>query len=111
MLGLIPPIPSSAPTIPPAASRQGAVGHKVVPASPGYWYPNGGVLLVPWTNTGRLPGAFVAKNTGLISPGGLPRYSSWMLAGVSQLEYIPNPPRTTQSPFPLTSHAAPRRGL
>src|SRR5919106_1252647 len=34
-----------------------------------------------------------------------------MLAGVSQFEYIPTPPRSSQSPLPLTSHAAPTRGL
>src|SRR5712691_1393552 len=33
-----------------------------------------------------------------------------MLAGVSQLEYMPKPPRNSQSPLPLTSHATPTRG-
>src|SRR5690242_10878662 len=110
MFGSIPPIVKPAPTIPPAAFRQGAAGHNGVPASAGNVNPNGGLLLVPWTKTGRLAGAFVATNVERISPGGLPRNSSWMLAGVSQLEYIPNPPRSSQSPFPLISHAAPIRG-
>src|SRR6266436_9059403 len=111
IFGSIPPIVKPAPGIPPAASRQGAAGHKAVPASWGNWNPNGGLLLVPWTKTGRLAGAFPEKNVGRIRPGGLPRNSSWMLAGVSQLEYIPNPPRNSQSPFPVISHAAPIRGV
>jgi hypothetical protein len=53
----------------------------------------------------------LAKNVGRISPGGFPRNCSWMLAGVSQLAYIPRPPRTSQSPLPLTSQAAPKRGF
>src|SRR5260370_853117 len=78
-------------------------------AKAGNVYPNGGLLLVPWTKTGGVD--VPAVNLGVISPGGLPRNSSWMLAGVSQLENSPNPPRKTQSPFPLISHAAPIRGL
>src|SRR5271169_3920905 len=110
MVGVIPPIVKPAPTIPPAASRQGATGHNFVPASPGNTNPNGGTLLVPWTKMGWFPGAFVEKKVGLISPGGLPRNSSWTLAGVSQLVNIPNPPRNIQDPFPLISQAAPIRG-
>ena len=53
----------------------------------------------------------LAKKVGRISPGGFPRNCSWMLAGVSQLEYMPAPPRTSQSPLPLTSQATPTRGF
>src|ERR1035438_3011131 len=76
MLGSIPPIPKPAPTIPPAASRHAAAGDNGVPANPGNVNPNGGVLLVPCTKTGWVPGALAAKKVGLISPGGLPRNSS-----------------------------------
>src|SRR5207253_9270042 len=111
MFGSIPPIDRPAPTIPPAVSRQGAVGQRAVPANAGNVNPNGGLLLVPGTKTGRFPGAFAAKNVGRIKPGGIPRNSSWMFAGVSQLEYIPNPPRKSQSPVPLMPHAAASRGV
>src|SRR5205814_5684122 len=111
MFGSIPPMGAFAPGIPPFASKHGATGHKVVPARAGNWNPKGGLLLVPWTKTGRVAGSvFAEANVGKISPGGLPRNSSWILAGVSQFEYIPNPPRSTQSPFPLMSHAAATRG-
>ena len=52
----------------------------------------------------------LAKKVGRMSPGGFPRNCSWMLAGVSQLEYIPTPPRTSHSPLPVTSQATPTRG-
>src|SRR5262245_63018099 len=53
----------------------------------------------------------LAKKVWIMSPGGFPRNCSWMLAGVSQLEYIPAPARTSQSPLPVTSQAAPTRGF
>jgi hypothetical protein len=109
MSGLMPPIVAWAPLMPPFSSRQGAVGHSEVPASPGKAKPNGGWLPVPCVKIGGL--AELAKKVGRMSPGGFPRNCSWMLAGVSQLEYIPTPPRTSQSPLPLTSHAAPTRGF
>ena len=64
---------------------------------------------MPCTKTGGLDDP--AKKVGRISPGGLPRNSSCTLAGVSQLAYTPTPPRTTQSPLPVTSQATPARGL
>src|SRR5213082_545196 len=77
MFGSIPPINKPAPGIPPFASKQGATGHKVVPARDGNWKPKGGLLLVPWTKTGRVAGSvFAAEKVGMISPGGLPRNSS-----------------------------------
>src|SRR5262249_15555152 len=109
MSGLIPPIPAWAPLIPPFSSRQGAVGHSEVPASPGNWNPKGGVLPVPCVKIGGLDE--LAKKVGRMRPGGFPRNCSWMLAGVSQLEYIPAPPRTSQSPLPVTSQATPTRGF
>src|SRR4029077_2370212 len=109
MSGLMPPIPAAAPLIPPLESRHGAAGHSDVPASAGKVNPNGGSLLVPCVKMGGLDE--LAKKVGRMSPGGLPRNCSWMLAGVSQLEYIPRPPRTSQSALPLTSHATPTRGF
>src|SRR6266704_688966 len=109
MSGLIPPIPAAAPLIPPLESRQGAVGHSEVPASPGNVNPKGGALPVPCVKIGGLDE--LAKKVGRMSPGGFPRTCSWMLAGVSQLEYIPKPPRTSQSPLPVISHDTPTRGL
>src|SRR2546426_8997990 len=109
MSGLIAPIGNAAPTIPPLESRHGALGHSEVPARLGNLNPNGGVSLVPCVKIGGLEE--LAKKVGRMRPGGFPRNCSWMLAGVSQLAYIPRPPRTSQSPLPLTSHAAPRRGL
>src|SRR5215469_3797962 len=111
IVGVIPPIARPAPAMPPAASKQGAVGQSGVPASCGNVNPNGGVLLVPWRKTGWLPGALDAEKVGKIKPGGLPRYCSWTFAGVSQFENVPKPPRITQSPLPVTSQAAPRRGV
>src|SRR5215510_6681946 len=108
MFGLMPPIVAWAPLMPPFSSRQGAVGHSEVPASPGNAKPNGGVLPVPCVKIGGL--AELAKKVGRMSPGGLPRNCSWMLAGVSQFEYSPKPPRSSQSPLPLMSQAAPIRG-
>src|SRR4026207_602984 len=108
MSGLIPPIVAWAPLIPPFSSRQGAVGHSEVPASPGNVNPNGGVAPGPCVKSGGL--AELGKKVGRISPGGFPRNCSWMLAGVNQLEYIPTPPRSSQSPLPLMSQAAPTRG-
>src|SRR5262245_6286561 len=109
MSGLTPPIPGWAPGIPPLASRQGAFGQSDVPASAGNRKPNGGVSVVPCVKIGGL--AELAKKVGRMRPGGFPRNCSWMLAGVSQFEYIPAPARTSQSPLPLTSHAAPSRGF
>src|SRR5215510_1767983 len=109
MSGLMPPIVAWAPRIPPFSSRHGAVGHSDVPASPGNANPNGGVLPVPCLKIGGL--AELAKKVGRMSPGGFPRNCSWMLAGVSQFEYIPRPPRTSQSPLPVTSQATPTRGF
>src|SRR4029450_5916524 len=108
MSGLIPPIVAWAPRIPPFSSRHGAVGQSEVPASPGNGNPNGGVLPVPCVKIGGLDE--LAKKVGRMSPGGFPRNCSWMLAGVSQFAYIPKPPRTSQSPLPVTSQAAPTRG-
>src|SRR5262245_8770794 len=109
MSGLIPPIGNAAPWIPPLASRQGARGHSEVPASAGNVNPNGGVSVLPCVKIGGL--GELAKKVGRMSPGGFPRNCSWMLAGVSQLEYIPTPLRTTQSALPVTSQAAPTRGF
>src|SRR5262245_24625015 len=108
MSGLIPPIVAWAPRIPPFSSRHGAVGQSDVPASPGNVNPNGGVSPVPCVKIGGL--AELAKKVGRMSPGGFPRNCSWMLAGVSQLEYSPAPPRSSQSPLPPMSQAAPMRG-
>src|SRR5262245_61481665 len=109
MSGLIPPIVNAAPLTPPFSSRQGAVGHSEVPASAGNVNPHGGEPPVPCVKMGGL--GELAKKVGMMSPGGFPRNCSWTLAGVSQLEYIPAPARTSQSPLPVTSQAAPTRGF
>src|SRR5262245_20795671 len=109
MSGLIPPIVNAAPLTPPLASRQGVAGQSEVPAIAGNVNPYGAVLPEPCLKMGGLDE--LAKKVGRISPGGFPRNCSWMLAGVSQFEYIPTPPRTSQSPLPVTSQAAPTRGL
>src|ERR1700683_1973554 len=95
--------------MPPAASRQGAVGHRGEPASAGYWNPNGGVLVVPRTNSGGVE--VPATKFVDISPGGLPRNCSCMLAKESASVYMPNPPCKTQAPDPVISQATPTRGL
>ena len=79
----MPPIGNCAPRMPPFSSRHGAVGHNGDPASGGNAKPNGGVSLVPWTNTGGVD--VPSKNVGRIRPGGLPRNSSCTFADVSQL--------------------------
>src|SRR6476469_774764 len=107
--GLIPPMGAAAPAMPPFSSRHGAVGQRADPARLGNVNPNGGELPVPCVNTGGVDDP--AKKVGRMSPGGLPRKPSWTLADVSQLAYTPTPPRTTQSPVPVTSHATPARGL
>src|SRR4029077_13978987 len=74
--------------------------------------PNGGLLLVPRTKMGPCAVAVPpAKKVGKTKPGGLPRNSSCTFAEVSQLLYIPKPPRTAQSPLPVGSQATPTRGL
>src|SRR4026207_2353760 len=107
--GLMPPMGNAAPAIPPFSSSTGGNGHSGDPARLGKVNPKGGVSPVPCTNTGGL--ADPGKKVGRISPGGLPRNSSCTFACVSQLAYTPNPPRTTQSPLPVTSQATPARGL
>src|SRR6266540_303613 len=81
--GLIPPIGNAAPLMPPLSSRQGATGHRAEPAGGGKANPNGGVSLEPWTKTGGVEDP--SKKVGRMSPGGLPRNSSWTFACVSQL--------------------------
>src|SRR6185312_4771400 len=107
--GLMPPIGAAAPAIPPFASRHGAVGQIAEPARLGNVNPKGGVSLFPCEKTGGVDDP--AKNVGRMRPGGLPRNCSCTLADVSQLAYTPNPLRTTQLPSPVTSQAAPARGL
>src|SRR5215510_14961446 len=107
--GLMPPIGAWAPAMPPFASRHGAVGQRGEPARLGNVNPKGGVLPLPCLKTGGVDDP--AKKVGRISPGGLPRNPSCTFADVSQLAYMPNPLRTTQSPLPVTSHATPARGL
>src|SRR5215469_8398951 len=70
--------------------------------------PNGGLPLFPSTKIGACVLAVPPwTNVGFTSPGGLPRNSSCTLACVSQLLYMPKPPRTTQSPRPVGSHEKP----
>src|SRR5215467_5686753 len=107
--GLMPPIGAAAPLMPPFASRHGAAGQIGDPARLGKVKPKGGVLPEPCLKTGGV--ADPAKKVGRISPGGFPRNPSCTLADVSQLAYMPNPLRTTQSPLPVTSQATPARGL
>src|SRR5450755_26577 len=108
--GLIPPMAKLAPTTPPCAfSPPPDCGVKPVPGpNVGNVNPKGGLLPVPSTKMGACAEAVPpATNVGATSPGGLPRNSSCTFAWVSQLLYMPNPPRTTQSPFPVGSHDTP----
>src|SRR5579862_3019614 len=112
--GLMPPIAKLAPTTPPCEFRPPPdCGVEPVPGPKvGNVNPNGGLLLVPRTKIGACADTVPpATNVGATSPGGLPRNSSCTFACVNQLLYIPKPPRTTQSPFPVGSQATPMRGL
>src|SRR5579864_1424021 len=112
--GLIPPMAKLAPTTPPCAFRPPPdCGVGPVPGPKvGKVNPKGGLLLFPKTKIGAWADAVPpATNVGATSPGGLPRNSSCTFAWVSQLLYIPKPPRTTQSPLPVGSQATPMRGL
>src|SRR5258708_1761987 len=112
--GLMPPMAKLAPTTPPCElSPPPDCGVEPVPGPKvGNVNPKGGLLPVPSAKIGACALAVPpATKVGKTSPGGLPRNSSCTLAEVSQLLYTPNPPRTTQSPFPVGSHANPMRGL